>query len=244
MVKILMSDFKHYHEENGKKVANEFDNSNGIVDQIKNNLNDNNAMVFIASTPDDKEKINMYTELLFEGLKLSNISFNEYLILDSSTADKAQEYIDKVNMVYLSGGDTYLQSEFFKKIDLREKLKYFNGLIIGQSAGALNMAEDVFNSPEEMEESEPVFFKGLGLTDINIEPHFVLDDSGFDETKKYQRNAIISESNNRKIYGQCNGSHILIDNDGNATTYGETYLISNGQISLICENGHNKSIML
>ena len=242
MVKILMSDFKHYHEENGKKVANEFDNSNGIVDQIKNNLNGNNAMVFIASTPDDKEKIKMYTELLFEGLKLSNISFNEYLVLDSSTADKAQEYIDKANMIYLSGGDTYLQSEFFKKINLREKLKGFNGLIIGQSAGALNMAEDVFNSPEEMEESEPVFFKGLGLTDINIEPHFVLDDSDFDEAEKYQRNTIISESNNRRIYGQCNGSHILIDNEGNVTTYGETYLISNGQISLICENGYSKNI--
>jgi len=104
------------------------------------------------------------------------------------------------------------------------------------------MADDVFNSPEEMEKSEPVFFKGLGLTDINAEPHFMLDDTNFDESENYQRNAILSESNNRKIYGQCNGSHILIDNDGNATIYGETYLISNGQISLICENGYNKEI--
>ena len=56
------------------------------------------------------------------------------------------------------------------------------------------------------------------------------------------RNAVLSESNNRKIYGQCNGSHILIDNDGNVTIYGKTYLISNGQISLACENGYNKEI--
>ena len=95
---------------------------------------------------------------------------------------------------------------------------------------------------QEMEKSEPVFFQGLGLTNINIEPHFVLDDSNFDESEKYQRNAVLSESNYRKIYGQCNGSHILIDNDGNATIYGETYLISNGQISLACENGYNKEI--
>lgn len=32
MIKILMSDFKHYHKLNGEKVANELDNSNGIVD--------------------------------------------------------------------------------------------------------------------------------------------------------------------------------------------------------------------
>lgn len=242
MIKILMSDFKHYHKLNGEKIANELDNSNGIVDQIKNSLNGNKAILFIASSPDDKEKINLYTKLLFEGLKLSGISFNEYLVLDSSTVDKTKEYIDKANMIFLSGGDTYIQNEFFKRIGLRERLEKFNGLIIGQSAGAINMADDAFNSPEEMEESEPVFFKGLGLTNINIEPHFVLDDSNFDEFEKYQRNAIILESNTRNIYGQCNGSHILIDNDDNATIYGETYLISNGQISLICENGLSKGI--
>lgn len=60
------------------------------------------------------------------------------------------------------------------------------------------MADDVFNSPEKMENSEPVFFKGLGLTNINIEPHFMLDDSNFDESEKYQQNAILSESNNKK----------------------------------------------
>ena len=242
MIKILMSDFKHYHKLNGEKIANELDNSNGIVNQIKNSLNGNNAILFIASSPDDKEKIELYSKLLFEGLKLSGVSFKEYLVLDSSTVDKTKEYIDKANMIFLSGGDTYIQNEFFKRIHLREKLGIFNGLIIGQSAGAINMANDVFNSPEEMEKSEPVFFQGLGLTNINIEPHFVLDDSNFDESEKYQRNAVLSESNNRKIYGQCNGSHILIDNDGNVTIYGKTYLISNGQISLACENGYNKEI--
>lgn len=242
MIKILMSDFKHYHKLNGEKIANELDNSNGIVNQIKNSLNGNNAILFIASSPDDKEKIELYSKLLFEGLKLSGVSFKEYLVLDSSTVDKTKEYIDKANMIFLSGGDTYIQNEFFKRIHLREKLGNFNGLIIGQSAGAINMANDVFNSPEEMEKSEPVFFQGLGLTNINIEPHFVLDDSNFDESEKYQRNAVLSESNNRKIYGQCNGSHILIDNDGNVTIYGKTYLISNGQISLACENGYNKEI--
>ena len=242
MIKILMSDFKHYHKVNGEKVANELDNSNGIVDQIKNSLNGNNAILFIASSPDDKEKIELYTKLLFEGLKLSGVSFKEYLVLDSSTVDKTEEYIDKANMIFLSGGDTYIQNEFFKRINLREKLEKFNGLIMGQSAGAINMAKDAFNSPEEMEESEPIFFEGLGLTDINVEPHFVLDSSNFDETERYQRNIILNESNNRDIYGQCNGSHILINEEGQALVCGETYLISNNEIVLICNNGEKKLI--
>ena len=107
---------------------------------------------------------------------------------------------------------------------------------MGQSAGAINMAEHCFNSPEELEESEPVFFDGLGLTNINIEPHFVYDVTNFNENDKYQRNAIINESYNRPIYGQCNGSHVFIDDNNIATIYGETYLITNGNIEKICDN--------
>ena len=232
-----MSDFKHYHKENGEKVANPIDNTNGIVDHMKEYLTDRNAILFIASSPDDKEKMELYSSLLFEGLKLSGISFDEYLLLDNSTANKAEEYIKKANIIFLSGGDTFVQNEFFNKINLKEKLANYNGLLIGLSAGAINMAEDAFNSPEEMKESEPIFFKGLGLTDINIEPHFVLDSSDFDESEKYQRDFILNESNNRKIYGQCNGSHILIDNEGQVLICGETYLISNAEIVSICGNG-------
>ena len=96
---------------------------------------------------------------------------------------------------------------------LKELLSTYSGIVMGQSAGAINMAEHCFNSPEELEESEPVFFDGLGLTNINIEPHFVYDSSNFDAKEIYQRNAIINESFKRPIYGQCNGSHIFIDED-------------------------------
>ncbi|MBP3840609.1 MAG: Type 1 glutamine amidotransferase-like domain-containing protein [Bacilli bacterium] len=242
MIKILMSDFKHYHKVDGEKVANAIDNINGIVDHIKEYLMDTNVILFIASSPEDKEKISLYSKLLFEALKLSDISFNEYLVLDNSTIDDAEEYINKANMIFLSGGDTFVQNEFFNRINLKEKLLNYKGLIVGQSAGAINMAKDAFNSPEEMEESEPIFFEGLGLTDINVEPHFVLDSSNFDETERYQRNIILNESNNRDIYGQCNGSHILINEEGQTLICGETYLISNNEIVLICNNGEKKLI--
>ena len=104
------------------------------------------------------------------------------------------------------------------------------------------MAVDVFNSPEEKEESEPVFFEGLGLTTINIEPHFEYDDTNFNDKEKYQRDAIINESYNRPIYGQCNGSHIFINEDNVAIAYGETYLILNGKIDKICDNQKSASI--
>lgn len=65
MIKILTSNFKNYHTLNGIKVANELDNSNGIVDHIKSSLKDNNAILFVASSPDDKERIELYSRLIF-----------------------------------------------------------------------------------------------------------------------------------------------------------------------------------
>lgn len=242
MIRFLTSDFKHYHKVDGQKIANSFDNTNGIVDQIKEYLKEKNTILFISADSKDIEKVSLYSQLLFEGLRLSGIEFKNYLILSNKTKINAKEYVEKADLIFLSGGDTYIQHQFFTEIKLKDLLVNFNGLIIGQSAGAINMANSVFNSPENQEQSEPIFFDGLGLININIEPHFQYDDTNFDDNGKYQRNAIIRESYNRQIYGQCNGSHIIIDENNVATIYGDTYLIENGNITKICDNKNNKII--
>lgn len=242
MIRFLTSDFKHYHKVDGQKIANSFDNTNGIVDQIKEYLKEKNTILFISADSKDIEKVSLYSQLLFEGLRLSGIEFKNYLILSNKTKINAKEYVEKADLIFLSGGDTYIQHQFFTEIKLKYLLINFNGLIIGQSAGAINMANSVFNSPENQEQSEPIFFDGLGLTNINIAPHFQYDDTNFDDNGKYQRNAIIRESYNRQIYGQCNGSHIIIDENNVATIYGDTYLIENGNITKICDNKNNKII--
>ena len=123
----------------------------------------------------------------------------------------------------------------------------YDGIIIGQSAGSINLAKSVYNSPENGDDSEPVYFDGLGLSDINIEPHFVLETEGFDEMQMYQRKHLIEESNNRDIYGLTDGAHILQIGD-NITIYGKTFLIKDGRISQICDEkqeyqvGNDKNI--
>lgn len=234
------SNTKHYHKINGEKFPNELDNANGIVDQIKQLMSDNNEILynkilFIASSPDDIEQVDSYAALIFNGLKLSGITFSEYFILDNRTKNNASEYVKKSNVIFLSGGDTYIENEFFKQIHLRELLQDFNGIIIGQSAGSINMAEAVYNSPEEGDLSEPIYFDGLGLSSINIEPHFVLDTTEFDEMQMYQRNHLLEESKRRPIYALCDGSHIL-ETDEFIMIYGKSFLIKDGIITQICND--------
>ena len=242
MRKILVSDFKHYHKENGVKIANAFDNLNGIVDQIKNSLKGTNCIVFIPSDPDNKDVVELYSSLLFEGLKLSSIVFDNYYILDRLNVSKAEEYIKQADMIFLSGGSTYSQSEYFKSFNLKELISSFDGLVVGQSAGAINMSKDAYNSPINLDESEPIYLEGLGLVDFNIEPHFVYDSSNFDEAELYQRESMLKESYKRVIYGQCDGSHVFVDDNDMVTVCGETYVIKNGEILLLCSNGEKVSL--
>ena len=229
------SNTKHYHKIDGKKIPNEIDNTNDIIDQIKQLIDANNAILYIAASPDDSEKIDSYLYLIFEGLKLSGITFSEYLILDNRTKNNVEEYIKNANVIFLSGGDTYIENEFFKQIHLKDLLKNFEGIIIGQSAGSINMAESVYNSPENGEESEPIYFEGLGLSNINIEPHFILDTNGFNEMQIYQRNHLLEESKRRSIYALCDGSHIL-ETDEYIMVYGKAFLVRDGFITQICDD--------
>ena len=240
MIRMLTSDFKNYEKRDGQKITHPMDNSNGIVDQIKSNLANNKKVVFVASDMNfAHENIMVYANIFFDSMKMVGINFDEYLVLDGSSKDNAVEYLKDASMIFLCGGDTYKQHEFFKAISLKELLKDYNGIVIGQSAGAINMADSVFNSPEEQEDSEPVFYDGLGLTNINIEPHYVHGAPHLDDNTKYQWDVIMKESYNRKIYAQCNGSHIFIDDNNIATVYGETYLIHEGNIDCICKNGES-----
>lgn len=132
------------------------------------------------------------------------------------------------SLILLCGGNTYQQNKFFNEIDLKKYLVGIDATVIGISAGSINAADVVYNSPESIEDlNNPYILSGLNLTKINIEPHFDINSDN-----KIQIESILAESHNRKIYGLPDGSYIKDD-----TIYGRCYEIYNGEIKLICEDG-------
>lgn len=231
----LTSSLNNYVEIDGKKVVKPIDNVNGLVDQLIDKLDDKKGITFIPSDFANKEAIKEYSNIVFESLRLSGIVFDNYYIL-TNNEDEIEEMISSSSMVFIAGGDTYKQNCAFQNISLKNYLEQFSGVIMGQSAGAINLAQDAYNSPE-CEEDLPIpsHFKGLGITNVNVEPHFVFDSNNFDENEIFQRNEVLKESIHRDIYAICDTSHIFDDGD-NQTLYGEGYLISNGNIVKLCEH--------
>lgn len=223
----LTSNIGGIKKENGIKRATKFFENNKFLLNLKESLKKNNKFVLIASNPENTENNDKFLNMDIEALNLSGIFFKEYLILDNRTKENISKILKNCSLIFLSGGDTYTQNKFFKEINLKEHLKGLDCVVVGISAGSINSAKDVFNSPEEEEDLiNPMYSSGLELTNINIEPHFDTNNEN-----ELQQKYIIEESFNRIIYGLPDGSYIK-DN----IIYGECYKIENGEIELICND--------
>ena len=134
---------------------------------------------------------------------------------------------------------------FVGKFGLKERLRGYEGLVLAWSAGSMNCAELVYAGPEfEGEAIDPNYqrwISGLGLTKVNILPHFqdlkeeVLDGLRVIEDITY------TDSMGHEILALNNGSYIVVDN-GIETLYGEAYSILDGCLKQICRNGETKCI--
>ena len=235
----LTSDLGCSIKVDGVRISQEMNNFNGVVDQIKNALGNTKKIVFIVSSPTNYEGNDNYARLTFESFRKSEIVFEKELIIDDRFQGNLME-IKNADLVFLAGGNVAVQMSYFEKIGLKEILEDFKGVIIGQSAGAMNLAHEVLCPPEyEDQIGENYKWNGLGKTSISVEPHFVLDVC--DEIDVRLRNELLNISEYRPLYAICDGSYILVD-DKLSTLYGEAYLVEKGVITKICENGTSKII--
>lgn len=148
--------------------------------------------------------------------------------------------ISAYNVVILSGGHVPTQNRFFHKIQLKEELQNFDGILIGISAGTMNSARVVYAQPELEGESVDTeyqrFLDGLGLTELMILPHYQDVKEDILDGKRIMEDITYPDSMGKEFYAINDGSYILIENE-NQTLYGEGYRIKDGMIQQICENG-------
>lgn len=242
METIILTSYLDFYEkdEQGNKIAHNFGNDNGILDCLKANTKKCENFLFVGNGMEGT-KSEQYFKIACESFELT-MPFKNYNVLNNSTKDKAKELVENADFIFLCGGHLPTQNTFFNEIGLKELLKNTNALIVGGSAGSMNCADIVYCPPELEEEIEDANFnrylKGLGLTDINILPHFEEYQKMVICGKRYIEDVIVPDSHKTDIIALNNGSYIVIQ-DNQSTIYGESYLIRNGQITQI--NGNNNT---
>lgn len=230
----LTSDIGCSEKIDGKRCTKPLDNNNNFIKKVKENIKNEETFMYITSSPSNYETNDSYANITFDSFNMSGFNFKNLIIVDYRYNGNLKEDIKKTDIIFLSGGHTLTEMKFFEEIKLRDLLKDYDGVIIGQSAGSLNLAQTVVCSPESDEEiGTNYIWRGLEKTSINIEPHFTLH---AEECDKKLREELLKISKDYPMYALCDGSYIL-DNGKTITLYGETYYLKNGNIDKVCNDG-------
>lgn len=156
-----------------------FDKNNAFWDelgyQLRQDLKNTKRIVYIpGSTKENKiEKAkNVYIPSFTEYFKNIEIEFEnvECITLDMSK-DEAQRLVLDSDMVFLLGGNPFLQQELYNSKGLTPLLQNYSGVIMGMSAGAMNMSKYIIITPCSDEYPEFDIRPGLNLSNISIYPH-------------------------------------------------------------------------
>lgn len=180
-------------------------------------------IVFIATRMKDYEGNDLRKNLLVQGFRAAGIEFENAELIDLRTPQETQkQLIEKASVVYLMGGETVTQFAFLEENQLIDVLKNIDAVVIGLSAGAMNMAKQVVMPANPMREV-PLNYEGIGLVDCTVLPHFNSQSEAFIQEK------LLPLSHDKTVYGMHENGVILHKN-GVAHFYGDVVKMKDGII--------------
>ena len=188
---------------------------------FRKKINKRNKFAFVASEFEKiHEKTDKYFHFFLNMFEEADIHFEEAYVIDGRmSADEAQKRLAEADVIWLSGGDTPTQFRYFQEYGLDTVIKQHDGIIIGMSAGSINMAKTSICTLSCGHFKQEIY-NGLACVDISVEPHFIrneVSDELIDLSKKYT------------IYGLCDESFIVCSGE-TIEFYGEIYKLSHGNI--------------
>lgn len=212
---------------------------NDFLDELYRNIGNWTRCAFVSANPYDAGFSDHCGYAMKEAFEDVDIHFLRYDIIDCRTVDRLDEILHNIDFLIFGGGHVPTQNRFLNDTDFARRLRGFTGVVMGISAGSMNLADVVYACPEEAGETSPEykrFLKGLGLTRSQILPHYYMEkDMKIDGLRLYE-DVCFPDSIGKRFYAMPDGSYILSVN-GIETMCGEAYIIENGSIRQFCEDG-------
>lgn len=213
---------------------------NGFREELLRQLKGKICGLYITSSPDDFYGSECASEGLCSALKNCGIDIAGWTLLDRRNITLAHSLIKQSDLIILGGGHVPTQHRFFQEMLLGEALHAFEGVLITISAGSMNCADEVYSIPELPGEIRDPnyrrFFRGMGLTSIQILPHYYeWKDFVLDGMKVYNEVAA-KDSMGKRFYIFPDGTY-LFSMYGYEEIRGEAFLMENGIFRKISEDG-------
>ena len=219
------------------RIVDGLDTKNGFIETLRKRWKADAKCLLIAASPAESQCSDGMRDHLRGALEQSGLTVSAFDVWDDRTQDFSQAVLCTYDVIVLGGGHVPTQNAFFQRIELREKLQAFSGMVIGISAGSMNSADVVYAQPELPGESvDPAyrrFIPGLGLTKVNILPHYqMIRDTELDGKRVFE-DITYPDSVGREFIALSDGGYLLSE-QGRETIFGEAYRIADGNIDQIC----------
>ena len=216
-----------------------FSNANGFLDRIREALPPFPRYLFVCSDPERRDLTCRFGADVFSAFAEAGIPFSGYSVLDAFNAEDAAFLVENSDLIVLAGGHVPTQNTFFQEIGLREILEGYPGVVMGISAGSMNCADTVYVQPEEEGESAPEFERfapGLGLTEVNILPHYQkVKDNILDNLRLFE-DITYADSMGNTFFALPDGSYFYQDEE-HLLLFGKAFRLQDGILELLTEDG-------
>ena len=194
---------------------------NNIAQEMRRTITKRNSFAFIACDFENKEKTKAYYEDTLRLLTDIGIKFRVSMCIDKCILPEvSRAFTEKADVVWLCGGNTPVQMDWLKKYDLIPILQHHKGVLIGLSAGAINLAETAVCSLTCRHLRQEVY-PGLGCIPISPEPHFCAHPV---------TGELLDLSETHPLYGMEDESAIFYQK-GKLSFFGNIYKLDHRQIT-------------
>ena len=227
------------------RIVDGFDDKNRLVINLRRRWKDGSRCLLLPADPDDSEFNDIIRDDMVRILNWRGFPHSSFDVWDCRRTEFPREELLAYDFILLGGGHVPTQNAFFQKAGLREKMRGFEGIVMGISAGTMNCADMVYAQPELPGESiDPNYvrhFEGLDLTKLNILPHYQAVRNSRLDGKRLYEDITYADSMGHSFLVLPDGSYVLGEN-GHETLYGKAWRIADGRIEKICRDGQTLAL--
>ena len=143
-----------------------------IAEVLRENLDERKCLVFISALPEEFAQNDDDSDGMHQMFAERGMGFAEHHVIDRRTSEEdAVKLVGQADCIWLMGGEVTWQMKLIQDLNLAPELKASRAVILGVSAGSMNMGRYV----AEIWESKS-FYDGLGLSDTIIKAHYSKDE--------------------------------------------------------------------
>lgn len=146
--------------------------TDSIVDVLKEELTLRENLVFISTWPDNYAQNDEDSHGMHHMFAERDMAFAKHSVIDNRTeAEEAVKLIREASCIFLMGGNATLQFDLMCRKGILNEIRQSSAIILGVSAGSMNMGKHVVDIYESLTP-----YEGLGFADLTIKAHYPLEE--------------------------------------------------------------------